>query len=410
MVAAQAVHAHQHAQHRHQHGDDKGVLLPPVAQAPVPGVVYEMDHHGFQQRDGGGDGGENHQQVEQQPEDGADGAHAVKHVLHGDEQQPRAAQRAVGVQSEPGGNDAQARQDGDEGIHHHDDQGVFLQVFLFIQIGAVGDHNGHADGQGEEHLPAGGGDNGKDAGGLLDNAVGHRPAGDEHILQAVHRPGQGDGPDDGDHQQDEQHRHAHGADPLNAVADAAHDDEHGDGHEDHTVEGALPHVAHEGVEHLAAAHAVGAEAAVEHVAQVQHQIFQAVAPQRAVEAEDEEGGGHPQPAYPFQLLGHQAVGLHGASPGLAAQGQLGEEHHEAAHRRQHQVGRQEGKAAVGAHLIGEAPDVAQAHGGAHSRHQEAEIGAEALSLIHFYLSFTRSGPCPQETILSFSVFCPAAAI
>ena len=144
-----------------------------------------MGHNGLQQGDRGGDGGKHHQQVEQDAEDGACSAHAVEHVLHGDEQQGGAAQVAGGVQGETAGDHAQTGHQGHQGIHHHDDDGVLLQVLLLIQIGAVGDHSRHTQGQGEEHLAACCGYYREEVRRFFDDAVGQSPAGDKHVLQAL---------------------------------------------------------------------------------------------------------------------------------------------------------------------------------------------------------------------------------
>ncbi len=81
---------------------------------------------------------------------------SAKHVLHGDEQQGGAAQIAGGIQSEAAGQHAQAGHQSHQRVHDHDQQRVLLDVLLLIQIGAVGNHGRHAQGQGEEHLAAGG--------------------------------------------------------------------------------------------------------------------------------------------------------------------------------------------------------------------------------------------------------------
>ena len=219
-----------------------------------------MGHHGLQQGDGGGDGCQHHQQVEDDAEDRADHAavavHVVKHVLHGDEQQLGAADGAFGIEGEAGRHNAQAGHQSHQGIHDHDEHGVLLQVLLLAQVRTVGDHRAHADGQREEHLTSGGGDDLEDAGSFGDDAVGHGPAGNEHILQAVHSAGQGAGADDADQQHHEQGRHTDAAELLDAAADAAHNDEHGQRHEDQTVDDALALAGQERAEHIAAAEAV----------------------------------------------------------------------------------------------------------------------------------------------------------
>ena len=387
-----------------------------------------MGHDDLQQGDGGGDGGKDHQQVEQDAEDGADGAHLVEHVLHGDKQQLGAAHGACGVQGEAAGHHGQTGHQGDQGVAHHDDQGVLLHVLLLVQIGTVGDHDAHAQRQGEEHLTAGGGEDADEVGDLGDvldhghtgNGADHGPvhqslgglivtgAGDiarlEHILQAVQGTAvdhllhgaavglqnghgevvaaQGAGPDDADHQQDEQGGHTHGTDLLNAVADAAHDNDQGDEHKDQTIDHGLALVGQQAAEHLGAAQAAGAEAGVEEAAQVHGDILDAVAAQSAVERQDQEGCDDTQPAQPLEALGEDLIGADDAAAGLAAQGQLTHHDDEAAQRRQDQIDDQEREAAVGAHLVGEAPDVAKAHCRSHGSHQEPECGSKAFSFFH----------------------------
>ena len=101
---------------------------------------------------------------------------------------------------------------------------------------------------------------------------------------------------------------------------------------------------------------------MEQIAHVQGDILQTVAAQGAVEAQDQEGRQHAQPAQPLELLGQNFVCADGAPAGLAAQGQLAHHNDEAAAGSQDQIDDQEREAAVGAHLVGKAPDVAQADG------------------------------------------------
>ena len=186
-----------------EYGSDEGIGLALVALAGVTGLIAEVGHDDLQQRDGGGDGSKHHQQIEQDAEQSAQG-HFVEHILHGHKQQGRAAQSAGGVQGETAGDNAQTSHQGHHGIHDNDEQSVLFDVFLFMQVGAVGDHGAHAQRQGEEHLAAGSGNNGEEIGGFLNNTVFQSPAGNEHILQAVHSAGQGAGADDADEQDDEQ--------------------------------------------------------------------------------------------------------------------------------------------------------------------------------------------------------------
>ena len=395
---AQRIGADQNAAQTHAGRSDEGVGLTLVALAGVAGLIHEVGHDDLQQGDGGGNGGEYHQQIEQDAEDGTHGIHAAEHVLHGDEQQLGAAQRAVGVEGEAAGNDAQTGHQSHQRIHDDDEDGVLLQVLLLLQVGAVGDHGAHAQRQGEEHLAACGSQHRQEVGSLVNDAVGDSPAGHEHVLQAVDGAVQRAGADDADQQHHEQRGHTHGADLLNTAADTADDDDHGDGHEDQTVDDSLGGIPEKCAEHLSAygsavgvsdrSHGVGAEARAEQVAHVQHDVLDAVAAQRAVEEQDEERGQDAHPAHPLELLGQDVIRFHSALAGLAADGQLAHHDDKAAQNCQNEVNNEERKTTGGAHFIGEAPDVAQTDGGADGSHQETKIGSKAFSFFHCFLSLT----------------------
>ena len=85
-----------------------------------------------------------------------------------------------------------------------------------------------------------------------------------------------------------------------------------------------------GVEHLAAVHAVGAEAGVEQIAHVQDGVLDAVAAQRAVKEQDEKRGQNAQPTHPAELFAEHLVRAHSTMTGLAAQSQLAHHDDEAA--------------------------------------------------------------------------------
>ena len=97
-------------------------------------------------------------------------------------------------------------------------------------------------------------------------------------------------------------------------------------------------------------------------------ILDAVSAQNRVEAQDDEGGEHRQPAHPLKARGQGVVCADGALAGFPAHGQLGHHDAEANEDGQQQIDDQEREAAGLAHFIGEAPDVAQAHGRADGGH------------------------------------------
>lgn len=186
-----------------------------------------MGHDGLQQGDRRGDGRKDDQQVEDDAEDRADhAAHAVKHILHGDEEKLRTADLTRGVQRETRGHDAQTRHQSDDGVHDDDDRGILFEVLLLVEVGAVGNHGAHADGQREEHLPTSGGNDLEDAGGFLNDAVGNRQPGTNMYFRPSTAPGSVQARTDADQQHEKQRRHADAAELLDAARDAAHDDDH----------------------------------------------------------------------------------------------------------------------------------------------------------------------------------------
>ena len=410
---AQRVGGDQDNAQAHKEGSDERVLFPLVALAGFTGLVDEVGHDHLQQGDGGGDGGEHHQQVEQDTEEGTHSTHTVKNVLHGDEQQGRAAQRALGVQSETGGQHAQSGHERNQGVHADDQQTVLLDVLLTIQIGTIGDHGAHAQRQREEHLAAGGGKYLEQIGCGFDNTIGNGPAGNEHVLQAIHGALQRHGTDDADQQGHEQSGHTDGADLFDTAADAAKDDDHGQRHEDQTVDHAFSRIPYQGIEHAGTGRGTldrcgncfRAEACVKQVAHVQNHVLDAVAAQRAVEEQDEERGGDTQPAHPLKLLGYNPVGFHSALTGFTTHGQFTDHNDESAGNAQKNVDQQEREAAIGTHLIGEAPDVAQADRRANSSHQESKIGSKAFSFFHCFLSLLlgcRTRECGVRRVYYFN--------
>ncbi len=110
------------------------------------------------------------------------------------------------------------------------------------------------------------------------------------------------GADDADQQSHEQGRHTHGADLLDAAADAAEDDKHSQQDEDEAVDHGLALVGHEGVAQNTPAAVQGGrcrKARAEQIAYIEHHILDAVAAQRAVEEQDENADR--MPIQPIQL-------------------------------------------------------------------------------------------------------------
>lgn len=84
-------------------------------------------------------------QEEENTKDGAKGAHRVKDVLHGDEQQFGTAQfSTLTAQSESGGENRKTSHNGHTGIRDDNNKGVFYKALLFAQVRTVSDGDTHS--------------------------------------------------------------------------------------------------------------------------------------------------------------------------------------------------------------------------------------------------------------------------
>lgn len=143
-LRAEGIETDERTQRRAAERRDEGIRFALIALAGLARLVDEMRHDDLQQGDRRRDGREYDQQVKQQAEQRAH-RHLLKDVLHGDEQQLRAAELARRVERKAPGDDAQTRHQRDQRIHDDDDERIFLEVLLAVEIGAVGDHRAHAE-------------------------------------------------------------------------------------------------------------------------------------------------------------------------------------------------------------------------------------------------------------------------
>ena len=205
---------------------------------------------------------------------------------------------------------------------------------------------------------------------LINEACTDCIAGDKHELQAFRGIGEGQGTHYDDEQHHEQCRHTDFIELLNTAGDTALHDNHADDdeqdREDHAAERGGQHRA----EDLSAAHGNSAvsEAQLRHV---QCDVLQAVAAEHGIEAHDQERRDGGEPADPCELLSYLLVGVNRAELGLAADCKLGDHDNHTDKDREEQVHDQEGEAAALAHLVREAPDVAETNSGTNGSKQEA---------------------------------------
>ena len=256
-----------------------------------------------------------------------------------------------------GREDGQARDERHERVEHADHGGGAHEVDLLAGVGAVGDHDAHAERQGVKRL-AHGHEHGleRDAGEIgLEverQALAHAAAERQRV--------DGDGNEDA-----EQHRHEHLGGFLDAVLDAAHDDRHAQHEKQRRVENDLTRVDGE--------RADDARVAAEGV----ERVLRRPAAEHGVVADDERGDHDRHEAAPAEVFVDHLVGGHGVCLRAAAEIDLAEHRDKADEQHARDVDEHEGGAAVLRRLVREAPEVAEAHGAAGGGEDEADTAGKS---------------------------------
>ena len=298
-----------------------------------------------------------------------------EHRLHRGEQQPGAG-AVLHAEGGAGGHDGHAGHDGDERVRAADDERVALQVLLLAEVGAVGHHDAETDRQGEEHLP----------GGVFEHAAEadfriaeHGEVGAEHELVALGRAGLAGDVEDDEHEQAEQRRHADVAELLDAALHTAGHDEDVEQDIEHEKQDHAVRIRQEIAEKARALTRPGKLTPAEDGQEVADGVAQDDAAEHEVKAHDAKAAHDARVTEPGVLLRQAAVGAHGALAAAAAERELAEHDRHAHEHDEHEIQQQEHGAAALAHLIREAPDIAEANGRADRGHEEAEVAAPAAA-------------------------------
>ena len=238
-----------------------------------------------------------------------------------------------------GREDGQTGQQRHDRVEHADHGGGAHEVDLLAGVGAVGDHDAHAERQGVKRL-AHGHEHGleRDAGEI----------GLEVERQAL-----------------AQHRHEHLGGFLDAVLDAAHDDRHAQHEKQRRVENDLTRVDGE--------RADDARVAAEGV----ERVLRRPAAEHGVVADDERWDHDRHEAAPAEVFVDHLVGGHGVCLRAAAEIDLAEHRDKADEQHARDVDEHEGGAAVLRRLVREAPEVAEAHGAAGGGEDEADTAGKS---------------------------------
>ena len=304
------------------------------------------------------------------PDDAAE-AHAFEDLGNGDEHERGAGVQGLGGaagEGEHGGNDHEARESGNEGIHEAYAVGGLFDVDFLLHVGAVGDENAHAYGQREEELSAGR-HHGHD--GEL-GEVRHQV-----VVDAGARAGTGHGiygHDDGENEQ-QGHHDARGA--LHAAFHALENDAERAAEEDEVPDDGFKRGGNESAEVAVGSNEV-------HVAHhVFEQIFDDPSADEAVVGQNEHGHDGVYPAAEHKEgialhLAEGAVGSHGAESCLSAETRFGHDERVAEGEHENEIDQQEDASSVLGGEIGESPDVSETYGRTgHGENKTYVAGKEA---------------------------------
>lgn len=191
------------------------------------------------------------------------------------------------------------------------------------------------------------------------------------------RAGAGDRVDHQARQQQEEQGHEHLAHLLNALGHAPHHHHDAQHQKAQAPQQGLHRLGAEGGEVVGIGARPGAEVGA---GGVDLDILEHPAPHHAVVGQDDKQGDDADVSREPPPGVQSAEGPHHILLGGPADGQLRQHDRKAHQEHDQQITQQEGAAAVGAHLAGKFPDVAQAHRGAGRGQDEAQVGGPLVPL------------------------------
>lgn len=378
-TSADTVKSNGQAEDEDDNSSDDSVLLASGSLTSSNILVNLEGGDNLEQGHGGGNSCDEDETVEQEADDVADVSHVVEYLLHGSEEQTRASAGLAAEECVACGHNDHAGHDSNEGIANDDDNCVLLDALLLLEVGAVGYHSAHAEGQGEEHLTCGGLQNAEEVSLQRLNV----PA--EHELVAAHSAGLNCDVDDNDEEHYEQCGHTDLAELLDTAGNACSNDESVKSDEDRSPENHLAAVAGKCAEEFGDGNTPGIPA--EDCGQVAERVAHDHAAEDEVEAEDEERHYNCHIAHPGELLAELPVSCDRAHAGLTTDCKFADHNGEANEDCKDKINQQEGKAAVETHLVREAPNVAQTDCRTDSSQNETQVGAKRSAIVfHNFLS------------------------
>ena len=254
-----------------------------------------------------------------------------------------------------------------------------VHIHIFLNIGAVGDHNAHGDTQREEDLAHGVQQDlqealdgqSLEAGREIDREALQARSGHARLIRVGQRQGEnGDG-----HDHDQHDGHQYLGTLLNSLLHAVKDDPGRQQHKDGGVERGLgwrsDEVRKEAV--------LGRRAALS--GQVDHDIAGDPAADDRVIGHDQHRHQESQNSQKLPLGTHLGVGSDGILARPSADGYIGGQQRKAESKGQDQIDQNKKTAAVLGRQIGEAPEIADADRAAGGCHDEADLPGEAVLFV-----------------------------
>ncbi len=334
-------------------GSNKSCLFAAPAK-----FIHAAGNNGFQKGNRRGESGKCNSNEEDNSDNGACTAHCVKYLGEGDEHKAGACGHAFGAhKGEHGGNDHETCKESNESIEDFNAVNALNKVGVLLDIGTIGNHDAHCNGDGIEKLTHCVGEDNKEfleghsleIGNNINKKSLQTGAGNTLGIGVL----QGEGEDGNTNYKDEKYGHQYLGKTLNAAVNALIDNEDIGCNENGEPNKGTPGGGDEAGEETVCNSVLAGEG------DVSCKILQNPSADCAVVGKDHGGYYAGDNADPAHLLTEHTVGGEGALAGFASDCDFGCEKCKAECDNQNKVNKQKYTAAVLCGEIGEAPYVTQ---------------------------------------------------
>ena len=342
--------------------------------------LYTVGRDGFQHGDAGGQRGENRRHEEQKAHEAAGLSHGMEDLGQGNEHQARPCAHTLDAGEDVySRNDHSAGQQGDAGIKKLNLADRMVQVYLPLDIRAVGDHDSHGHAEREEQLAHGVQKNLQETAHGQPLHVGReivaepRKAGAE--LAAFVRMLKGHGVDGDNDDQNQKDRHHPFGDGLDSVLDSVVDDKGRHRHENQGVRHRRHRGGDKGGKIVIPGGSLGGSG------QVNHGVFGDPAADDRVVSHNQDRDDKGQDTQKLPLRVHFRVSADGAFFRAPPDGDIRGQQGKAEGQHQRKVDDQKQAAAVLRCQIGEAPQISHAHSASRSSHHKAQLPGKMICFL-----------------------------